>query len=64
MDNPVATNNPFAINPKVSVYTIVMVLMYAVINTAKLHNWFDLTADATVLSTSLGALAAYWVKAS
>lgn len=56
--------NPLAINPKVAVYTIVIVLVQTLISTSKAHGWFDVTADASTLSTALGALAAYYTSAS
>lgn len=55
-----ASTNALAIHPKVAVYTIVLVLINTAIATAKAHGWFDVTADATTLSTTFAALAAYY----
>lgn len=62
MTDPTAPLGPFEIHPKVAVYTIVNVLVLTLIATAKAHNWLDISADAAMLGTAFGALAAYYVK--
>lgn len=62
MADPTVPSLPLQIHPKVAVYTIVLVLVNTLIATAKAHGWFDVSADAATLSTSLGALAAYYTS--